>query len=127
MSDMIPKQVFIVVVFIIDQIFNLLASKAKWLSVRLQIKWLWARIPLLSLKLQIWRLLWVRSFLTFRQTTECVFTLKLLRDTIITYNAVKTNEPHRFRLTQADILNLKDPNQNIALANLSVHCTLKKI
>ena len=65
--------------------------------------------------------------MTFRQTTECVFTLKLVRDTIITYNAIKTNEPHRFRLIQADILNLKDPNQNIALANLSVHCTLKQI
>ena len=31
----------------------------------------------------------------------------------------KTNEPHRFRLTLADKLNLKDPNKNMSLANLS--------
>ena len=36
-------------------------------------------------KLQIWRLLWARSSLTFRQTIECGFTLKLVRDIIITY------------------------------------------
>ena len=29
---------------------NHLANLAKWLSVRLQTKWLWIRIPLLSLK-----------------------------------------------------------------------------
>ena len=37
---------------------------AKWLSVPLQTKWLWVRIPLLSLKFQIWRLLRARSSLT---------------------------------------------------------------
>ena len=31
----------------------------------------------------------------------------------------KTNEPHRFRLSLADKLNLKDPSKNMALANLS--------
>ena len=31
----------------------------------------------------------------------------------------KTNEPHRFRLSLADKLNLKDLSKNIALANLS--------
>ena len=31
----------------------------------------------------------------------------------------KTNEPQRFRFTLADKLNLKDPNTNITLANLS--------
>ena len=36
-------------------------------------------------------------------------------------------EPHRFRLTLADKLNLKDPNKNTALANLSMHCTWKNI
>ena len=36
-------------------------------------------------------------------------------------------EPHRFRLTLADKLNLKDPNKNIALANLSMHYTWKNI
>ena len=56
------------------------------MSVRLRTKWVWVRIPLLSLKLQIWRLLQARSSLTFRQTIECGFTLKLVRDMIITYS-----------------------------------------
>ena len=60
---------------------------SKWLSVRLQTKWLWVRILLLSLKLQIWRLLLARSSLTFRQCVfECVFTLKFIRDRIITHS-----------------------------------------
>ena len=50
------------------------------MSVRLRIKWLWVRITLLSLKLQIWRLLRARSSLTLRQTIECEFTLKLVYD-----------------------------------------------
>ena len=33
----------------------------------------------------------------------------------------KTNEPHRFRLTLADKLNLKDPNKNMSSANLSIY------
>ena len=41
-----------------------LGRLAKWLSVGLRIKWLWVRIPLLSLKLQIWRLLRARSSFT---------------------------------------------------------------
>ena len=32
-----------------------------------------------------------------------------------------TSEPHRFRLTIADKLNLKDPNKNMALSNLSIY------
>ena len=32
----------------------------------------------------------------------------------------KTIEPHRFRLALADKLNLKDPNKNMALPNLSI-------
>ena len=39
----------------------------------------------------------------------------------------KTNEPHRFRVTLADKLNLKDPNKNMALANLSIYYTWKNI
>ena len=39
----------------------------------------------------------------------------------------KTNEPHRFRLSLADKLNLKNPNKNIALGNLSIYCTWKNI
>ena len=39
----------------------------------------------------------------------------------------KTNEPHKFRLAIADKLNLKDPNKNMALANLSIYYTWKNI
>ena len=35
----------------------------------------------------------------------------------------KTTELHRFRLTLADKRNLKDPNKNVALANLSIYNT----
>ena len=44
---------------------NWLASLGKWLSVRVRTKWLWVRVPLQSLNLQISRLF--RSSLTFRQ------------------------------------------------------------
>ena len=33
----------------------------------------------------------------------------------------KTNKSHIFRLTLADKLNLKDPNKNVALVNLSIY------
>ena len=39
----------------------------------------------------------------------------------------KTNEPHRFRLSLADELNLKNPNKNIASGNLSIYYTWKNI
>ena len=39
----------------------------------------------------------------------------------------KTNEPHRFRLTLADKLNLKDPSKNMALDNLSICYTWENI
>ena len=39
----------------------------------------------------------------------------------------KTNEPHRFRLSLADKLNLKDPSKNMALVNLSIYYTWKNI
>ena len=71
-----------------------MASLAKWLSVGLLTKWLWIRITLLSLKLQIRRLLWARSSSTFRQTIECRFTLKLVRDMIITYNQMHRTDKY---------------------------------
>ena len=67
---------------------NHLINLAKWLSVHLRTKRLWVRITLLSLKLQIWRLLRARSSLTFRQTIECRFTLKLVPDMIVTYTHI---------------------------------------
>ena len=39
----------------------------------------------------------------------------------------KTNETHKFRLTLANKLNLKDPNKNMALGNLSFYYTWKHI
>ena len=39
----------------------------------------------------------------------------------------KTRYPHRFRLTLGDKLNLKYPNKNMALANLSIYYTWKNI
>ena len=39
----------------------------------------------------------------------------------------RTNECHRFRLTLADKLNLKHPNRNMALANLSIYYTWKNL
>ena len=39
----------------------------------------------------------------------------------------KTNEPHRSRLSFADKLNLKKPNKNMALTNLSIYYTWKNI
>ena len=38
-----------------------------------------------------------------------------------------TNEPHRFRLSLVDKLNLKDTNKNMALANLSIYYIWKNI
>ena len=39
----------------------------------------------------------------------------------------KANQPQKFRLTLADKLNLKDPDKNMALANLSVYYKWKNI
>ena len=39
----------------------------------------------------------------------------------------KTNETHRFRSTLADKRNLKGPNKNMALANISIYYTWKII
>ena len=35
----------------------------------------------------------------------------------------KTNNPHRFKLDLIDKFNLKNPNKNIALSNLSIYYT----
>ena len=39
----------------------------------------------------------------------------------------KTNEPHRFRLTLADKLNLKEYNKNMALGNSNIYYKWKNI
>ena len=61
-------------------------SLAKWLSIHLPAKWFWVRISLLSFKFQMWGLLQARSSLTFRQTIQHGFTLKLAHNMIITYS-----------------------------------------
>ena len=60
----------------------------RWNVVRLQTKWLWVRVPLQSLKLQISRLFRARSSLTFKATIECAFTLKSVRDMLRTYSQI---------------------------------------
>ena len=39
----------------------------------------------------------------------------------------KTNKPHTFKLDLTDKLNLKSPNKNMALTNLSIYYTWKNI
>ena len=39
----------------------------------------------------------------------------------------KTSEPHSFKLDLTDKLNLKNPNKNMALANLSIYYIWKNI
>ena len=39
----------------------------------------------------------------------------------------KINEPHRFKLDLTDKLNLKNPNKNMTLANLSIYDIWKNI
>ena len=39
----------------------------------------------------------------------------------------KTSEPHKFKMDLTDKLNLKNPNKNMALANLSIYYTWKNI
>ena len=56
------------------------------MSVRLLTKWFWVPISLLLLRFQIWPFLWARSSLAFRKTTECGFTLKHVRQLILTYS-----------------------------------------
>ena len=39
----------------------------------------------------------------------------------------KTSEPHKFKLNLTDKRNLKNPNKNMALTNLSIYYTSKNI
>ena len=39
----------------------------------------------------------------------------------------KTNEPYRLKYNLIDKLNLKNPNKNMALANLSIYYTWKNV
>ena len=68
---------------------NHLASLAKWLSFRLRTKWFWVQGQLHSVKLQILRLFWERSSLTFRNVLlECWFSLKRVCDMIRTCSQI---------------------------------------
>ena len=59
-------------------------------------KWLWVRLKLLSLTFHIWSLLRARSSLTFRQTTECGFTLKLERGSLVVNDLCSETKGSRF-------------------------------
>ena len=39
----------------------------------------------------------------------------------------KTSEPHKFRYNLIDKLDFKNPNKNVALANLSIYYTWKNV
>ena len=39
----------------------------------------------------------------------------------------KTNEPYKFKYDLIDKLDLRNPNKNMALANLSIYYTLKNV
>ena len=45
----------------------------------------------------------------------------------INTNNSKTNESHRFKYDLIDKLDLKNPNKNMALANLSIYYTWKNV
>ena len=77
--------------YVLTPKLNHLASLAKWLSVLSQTTWLRVWVPLQSFLLQISRLFWARSSLTFipwHSTIECGYTLKRVRDMIKTYNPI---------------------------------------
>ena len=50
-----------------------------------------------------------------------------IKTTFINTGNSKASEPHRFKLNLTGKLNLKNPNKNIALANLSIYYTWKNI
>ena len=90
----LPVSVFFSFLFLVsylkrkDLYGNLSDSNRIWTHNYLRTKLLWIRILLLSFKLPIWLMLWAQSFLAFRQTIDCRFTLKLVRDMIITDSMV---------------------------------------
>ena len=83
-----------------------------------------------KLKNEIGQLLY--SLYRSKQLTEQLY--KSLVDIIYDMETIfmntensKTSEPHRFKLDLTDKLNLKNPNKNMALANLSIYYTWKNI
>ena len=67
---------------------------SKWLSDSLKTNWLWVPVSLLSIKLQIWQLLWGRCSLPLRQIIESGFTQKLVREMIIKYTHVHRTDKY---------------------------------
>ena len=65
---------------------------------------------LLTLQLPIWQLLRARSSLTFRQTIECGFTLKLVGDMIITYSQYVSPFKYTFCLKVSTTVPIKSVN-----------------
>ena len=63
---------------------NYLAGLAKWLNACLWNKWLWVGMSLLSLKTSNIAPVLSKGFFDIKATIECRFTLKRLREMIIT-------------------------------------------
>ena len=53
--------------------------------------------------------------------------IEIMETIFINTKNSKTSEPHKLRLNLTDKLNLKNPNKNMALANLSIYYTWKNI
>ena len=66
---------------------------------------------------------------------KTIFTCRALVSTILTKMETffmnsknsKTNEPNRFKYDLNDKLDLRNPNKNMALANLSIYYTWKNV
>ena len=80
--------------YVLTTQLNHLGIVTKWLSAGLRTKWVWVHILLLPLKLQILRLLQIRSHLEFRKILECRFTLKRVRDMIITSSQIHRKDKY---------------------------------
>ena len=66
-------------------------QSAKWLSVPLQTMWLWVRVQLQSVKLQILRLFRAKSSLKFRQLQSANSHSLCVHDMIRTYSLIITS------------------------------------
>ena len=63
---------------------------------------------------------------TYVQSTNVYYIYKMETFFMNTKNS-KTSEPHRFRCNLVDKLDSKNPNKNMALANLSIYYTWKNV
>ena len=78
-----------------------------------------------KLKNKIWQLLY--SLYISKKLTKQQFGWHYSKMENMNTENSKTSEPHRFKLDLTDKLNLKNPNKNMALVNLSIYYTWNNI